>query len=440
MNQIVMNILKQKVLGQLSDAEAAEHQAVKRAVTEGWVATGGTAGERRAVVGISNEAYENLMAPQGRRNRLALQDQSLRQYSSDDAQRSKQIAAISFFANAAYPVGTALAAQLNLSKEKAALPKAGTQASTETSAAHGSVSIEAVMMYHYVVDAITTVLAEFKSDAISDKGIVKLVGEAYVARLKRLATPKIPDMISKVRALQGATVPKHFAHYHLEVARTVVPLLEAELKAREAAEEAQRETDRQIAELAETRRLKIVQLQKVFEIRDGTLDLQPGYWPVPTEDEGRIILQNMKHAFARATSVVVGHLPTDYSGETQYICMRSASELDWTNVSALRSLLVVDRFGLNNGKVKFGSTRMMPEMTLAYFWAMNTDGRADIGIRDGQYENFKNLGTWLPRVYANFIGDGRTVEKQSWQRLSKFQDAQTALGAAARWALNNANS
>ncbi|MCS4089238.1 hypothetical protein [Rhizobium sp. BK176] len=449
MNQMVMNLLKQKVLGQLSDADAAEQRRLKRAITEGWTGVGNNARERRSAVGVSEQTFDDLMIPNGRRNRIAIQDSRLRQYAERDEARTAKIAALSYFANSGSTIATARDAQLLIDKDNAGLKATKSVDWPEVNAvipdeylkhANDITKQQVLVMYRRVIVALENALVDFTVEGISDDGIMRRVLQAYTSHIAGLNVRMLASLKTAIVVLKETTVPSRFSAYLAGIGQEVPQLIDAEIRKKEAAEKQRVDNEKKAAEEAAARRIKVAELQKTFDVKEGRLDLQPLFWPKPTEAEGLVIVRNIKEAFARAQKVVAGHFPDDYGSEPQYICVRSLNELDWTCISSLRSLLVEDRFGLNEAKGKLGQGRITPEMTLAFFWAMNPDGRAEIGFRDGRHGDFKSVARNFPELYARFTGDEGWIRKQTRDRLSRYLGDQTALGAASRWALNNAQT
>ncbi|MBY3151381.1 hypothetical protein HFO56_03135 [Rhizobium laguerreae] len=449
MNQIVINLVKQKLLGHLNDLEAMEHRRLKKAVNEGWAGIGEATVDRKTAVGITPQCFDDLLAPSGRRNRQAIRDLGLRKYADADAARTRKIAAMSYFANAGSSTNSAKEAQAQLAKDRTALAKAGTPNKLDLNAQLPAEYVEGtsddtrrevVLMYHHVIDAIAAVLVDFKAEGISDDSVMSKIIQTYIAEFKALPTSRMPVMISALSAMGSDTVPARFAYYKSEIGSKVLAALETELLNRKAAEKKKSEDDRLAAEAEEKRRIKIAERQRSFDVNNGTLDLQPSFWPAPTDAEGHAILKSMKQAFAGAQKFLIGHFPEASDFDPQYICIRPVRELSWASISAIRSLLVADRFGLHRGKGQLGQMRLPAEMMLAFFWALNTDGRAEIGMRNRNGGDFKAVIHEFRQVYVRFIGDENWVSKEASKRLSGHLADTGAIGAAARWALRNADS
>jgi hypothetical protein len=450
MNEL-FGFVKHTILGNLTDAEAVDHRRFVKAVTDGWAGVGDNPAARRASLSINELTYSDLMSSNGRQNRHALLKGSLRQYADQDAKRTAKIFDMAYFASVKGQSSTAKDADSIVERERVVLGMAGAKRTVEDQnrplpQEYLAASEHQLGMFRFVVDAMVDRLAVFDA-VIDDPTIMKTITSYYQAQFRHMKTEDMPKHIEALEAIPPETVPDRFAFYHREMVGKVVPILKLDYQSRldsdKAAAEKQRiedekkqEDDRRAAELAEEARLKRVIRQRTFDlIIGGTLEVGPSYWQAPTDIEARQILSNLATAMEQAKQIVVSSNHFG-GGGASYTCTRAVSTLGSESISALRSLIIADRLGLNWNRSQFGQSWMRPEILVAYLTAINTDGRAEIGIReDGGRGSFYNLAARYPAVFQKFIGDPRWIAREAEQRLEPLVKKGGVYRAAAYWAI-----
>ena len=278
------------------------------------------------------------------------------------------------------------------------------------------------------------------SQMVEETSIRVAIQSAYHEELANLDEQRAQQRVDAIEKLAnaGLTKPERFVGYLALFRRNSWQpgLMEAVIQLRQVkhanagAAERQKVARQRDAIIAAS---GAIARQLAFKVEDKILDVSLHGWPVLAGENDQVaLLDNLKAAFAKATTLRLGHLSAQ--GD-QFIVHRHIRSMSSRQFSLVKRQLWADRQGMLydmrefNGDLKLVGSRLMIDL-------LNADGKASILSRNGRHGQFTSE---LADITSKWRVD---VNQEWWTYADTFQHwiSSNAIGGEwARWIMEEPN-